>query len=500
MLIDDDEDEYLLAQEALRHAGSSYQLDWSGSYEEGCRAIERGEHELFLIDYSLGERTGIELLEHARRIGTTAALIMLTGHTEASIDTESMHAGADDYLVKRELSGTTFERAIRYGIERARNREIRRRERELFDRFMDNLPAIAFVRDSKHRYLFANAALAANRQLSPDEIVGRSLFELLPEESARALSAIDCEVLESKTVLRRAVEFRHGKEDEHHFEIIAFPLRGSTGEPLVGGIAVEITENVRMQNRLREAHDLLERRVEERTVELQEAIAQLNAAYEAQRRFVADASHDLRSPLTVMRTEIELIGKAPSAPESMRESLTRLARASERMQALASDLLVLATVDSGSEAHNKAPVALDQLLIECVGELESLAREKALQWHIEVNESFDVEGDATALRRALANVLQNAIRYARDEGSITVRLDKRDGDALIEIADDGVGIAADDLPNVFDRFFRGDRTRSTPGTGLGLAIVKGVVEAHQGTVSIRSTEGEVTTVSIVLPL
>lgn len=375
LMIDDDEDEYLLAAEALRSVDSEYRLKWAGSFDEGRTAIERGEYDLYLIDYSLVEHTGVELLHYARSIGSTAALIMLTGHTEAYIDRESMMAGADDYLIKRGLSGTLFDRAIRYGLERTRSR-----------------------------------------------------------------------------------------------------------------------------GRLREANELLEKRVEERTNELQATLQQLHIAYDAQRRFVADASHDLRTPLTVIATEISLIRQSADIPPTVLEPLVRLSHASGRLQAMVANLLLLATIDSGTIQQNRVELALDQLLFECIAEFESLTIAKALRVDIDVRDGVNIWGNETALASAFANVLSNAVNYSRSGGCIAIRMRPQGDEVTVEFEDDGVGIDSADLPFVCDRSFRGDRTRSTSGTGLGLSIVRGVIAQHNGQVHIRSQLGIGTVVALTLPI
>lgn len=230
------------------------------------------------------------------------------------------------------------------------------------------------------------------------------------------------------------------------------------------------------------------------------ALAPIQAAFERQTRFTADASHELRTPVTNALTEAAWALKRPRAPEEYRESLQICLRAAERMRGVIEALLTLARADAGTEILRTAPVDLQAVVAEVIIAHARAARERRVTLDVDT-ESVVVEGDAERLRDMLSNLLSNAIQYNREGGQALVRLRRVDGVASLEVRDTGIGIGADDLPQVFDRFYRADRARSRAagGSGLGLAIAKRVVDSHGGTIACSSTPGIGTTFTIAFP-
>ncbi len=233
-------------------------------------------------------------------------------------------------------------------------------------------------------------------------------------------------------------------------------------------------------------------------------LQKLEQASQTQKRFIADASHDLRTPLTVLRAELDLMQRETTDPDLL-FSLQKLINESLRLDGLINDLLVLTTLESnkGNALHH--PVRLDELTLDSVVQLDTLARRKGISWRILADDIFELICDENSIRRMLTNLMENAVKYSRENSIVEIELASgvtAEGSAGVEIIvrDNGAGIASDDLPHVFDRFYRGDTARSTPGTGLGLAIVKAAVDAHGGTVDIDSTLDVGTTVKICLPI
>ena len=227
-------------------------------------------------------------------------------------------------------------------------------------------------------------------------------------------------------------------------------------------------------------------------------IERLHKVFESQKHFIADASHDLRGPLTIFRGNIDL-QKRNLGEEERLKSLEEMGIETDRMEEIVSDLLLLAEVESGYIEKQEA-VSLKRILIEV------MEREKRLSGNhkivIGLQEDMWVDGDSNRLIRMLINLLDNAIKHTSEGGTITLSLSRDDSWAKLEVADTGVGIAPEHLPHIFDRFYRIDKARShaTGGTGLGLAIVKGIVELHGGTVSVVSELGQGSTFTVWLKL
>ena len=227
-------------------------------------------------------------------------------------------------------------------------------------------------------------------------------------------------------------------------------------------------------------------------------IEHLDRVFKSQKEFVADASHDLRGPLTVLKGNLDLLKRYLVEREHV-ESLDAMGREIERMTNIANDLLLLAEVESG-QMDQQETVSLKEILMEGF----RLAQESGKQHNATKGtiEDISIKGNRHRLGQMLANLVDNAINHTLEGGSITLSV-FRDGDwARLEVADIGVGISHEHIPHLFDRFYRVDRARSKAGggTGLGLAIVKGIAEQHGGKVTVESEPGKGSTFTVWLKL
>lgn len=258
----------------------------------------------------------------------------------------------------------------------------------------------------------------------------------------------------------------------------------------------DITARKEAEATMRKAYDILGKRMEERTAHV---TALMDQARRSQVRFVAGASHDLRTPLTIVRAELDLLRQSGAVHDlTTREALERIDTESRRLDRLASDLLLLASFDSANPGEPARAIRVDELMLACVADTNTAFSSKQLVWDIHCDAAPLFTCAPAALERALASVLDNAAKYSPSGSAISIHVREEQG-ASITVIDRGTGIALGDLPNVFDRFYRSDRARSTSGHGLGLAIAKTVIESHGGTISIASESGIGTTVTITLP-
>jgi signal transduction histidine kinase len=231
---------------------------------------------------------------------------------------------------------------------------------------------------------------------------------------------------------------------------------------------------------------------------LNEMLGSLEGAYRFQQRFVSDASHELRAPLTAIQANLELLQRHPEMTEAdQSEALTEASRESTRLTRLVADLLALARADVGIPLR-RARVDLDAIVLDAFGSARQLAQGQTLT--LNPFEPVQICGDADRLKQLTLILLDNALKYTPPYGEVSVGL-RRDGDeANLMVRDTGVGISADDLPHVFERFYRADRARSRDpgGTGLGLSIADWIVQQHGGRIDIDSDVGEGTTVTVRL--
>jgi len=229
----------------------------------------------------------------------------------------------------------------------------------------------------------------------------------------------------------------------------------------------------------------------------------LEALDKSRNQFVSNASHELKTPLSTMKILIEtLMYQDPMDPIMTKDFLNDVNKEIDRLNRIVSDLLTLVHIDSGGMTLNLAEMSLNALLEEQVKRLLPLARENGIEINLEMRDDLSIMADSLKLQQVLYNVIDNAIKYTPRGGEVETTLNRSGKKAVIRIRDTGIGIPLDDLPHIFDRFYRVDkaRSRSTGGTGLGLSIVKQIVQQHGGSIWAESAEGKGTTFIIELPL
>ena len=237
---------------------------------------------------------------------------------------------------------------------------------------------------------------------------------------------------------------------------------------------------------------------------LNQMMTRLERSFAALRRFTADASHELKTPLTVLRGGVERALTTSGLPQDTLATLEETLQEIKRMTELVDALLTLARADEGIAPLHREPVDLREIVEEARETGELLAEQAGVQMELATPpEPVIVPVDASRIRQLILNLVTNAVKYTPSGGSVRMQLGQSDGRVTLTVADTGIGIAAGDLPHIFDRFWRADsartRTGERPGAGLGLAICKWIAEAHGGTIEVQSRPGRGTTFTVTLP-
>ena len=242
--------------------------------------------------------------------------------------------------------------------------------------------------------------------------------------------------------------------------------------------------------------------VERLSLSLNRMIQRLQESIQQISRFSADVSHELRTPLTILRGELETMAQQRSRDTESLEMIGNSLEEIDRLTRIVDQLLTISRLDAGQAGIGKELVNLSELAIGTADQMRLLADEKRITIRFSGEPAANVVGDRLRLKQVLVNLLDNAIKYTPEGGTIELIVRADSGRALLGISDNGIGITAEQAPFVFDRFYRTDkaRTRTTGGAGLGLSIVKAIAAAHEGRVSLESKEGEGTTFWVDLPL
>jgi len=233
------------------------------------------------------------------------------------------------------------------------------------------------------------------------------------------------------------------------------------------------------------------------------ALVPARLAWANQQHFIADASHELRTPITLMRADAEVLLRGRQRMETEDADLLEdIVAEAHHMANIATNLLTLARLDTGAAHQEHEVIDLTKLAKEAVQRVQALAEQRDITVQIEQSTALYVIGDPMQLEQAVLGLLDNAVKYNRQGGHVTARTLAQDKQALLEVRDTGIGIAAEHLPHLGERFYRVDKARSREagGTGLGLSIARGIAVAHGGRLSLSSVPDQGTTVTLTLPL
>ena len=233
---------------------------------------------------------------------------------------------------------------------------------------------------------------------------------------------------------------------------------------------------------------------------LNSTFARLEAAFAQQGRFTADVAHELRTPVSVLLTQTQTALNRERNAVEYRETVEACQRAAQRMRRLLESMLELARLDAGQEPMKAICFDLAGTVRDCIELVRPLAEERNIKIQGELA-AVELVGDPERLAQVITNLLSNAIHHNKENGEVRVSVQRRDKMVMVKVADTGPGISAEDLPHVFERFYRGDKSRSGASgrTGLGLAISKAIVEAHSGVVEVTSEIGVGTAFAVSLP-
>ena len=231
--------------------------------------------------------------------------------------------------------------------------------------------------------------------------------------------------------------------------------------------------------------------LERLSISLNHMIARLEDAVQSSKRFVADASHELRTPLTVLRGELESLAQDAQLKFHTRESIGSLLEEVDRLAEIVESLLALSKLDAGEASSERVRFDLGELVILTAEQMSLLAEDKSIKVECDAAPDVIVEGDRSRMKQIVVNLLDNAIKYTPNGGNVLLRIACDGDNAILEVADNGIGIPTEALPHMFERFFRVDdsRSRKQGGAGLGLSIVKSICVAQGAEVDVTSRPG-----------
>lgn len=473
LFVDDDEDDFIIARDLLREIRNrTFEIDWASSFSKALEQIKKNEHDVYLVDYRLGENTGIGLLKEAIAAGCDQPFIMLTGKGDHKIDMEAMQAGASDYLVKDKIDAFTLERCIRYSIERKQAIEAIKESEKKFRNIFEQSKDVVFTTNHEGDFIDINKSAL--------QVFGYSKIEFY-EQNIAQLFANEDEMEDFKDIIsdkREVTDFEATlltKNQERRYCLVTLSLQPghSDDETFYQGIIHDITNRKRAEQELMVSEKLA----------VTGRIAQIIA-------------HEVRNPLTNVNLSMEQlrhdVNNGEFDVEGMNVYFDIITRNCDRINQLITEML-----NSSKPAELKfTSYSLKNIMEESL----ELANDRIALKGIKVEKQFDTEGrkvfiDPEKIKIALLNIVINAVEAMEPKkGILTIKNEVRNSKCLISISDNGAGISNENLRKLFDPFYSG----KPKGMGLGLTTSQNIVLNHKGTIDVESEPGKGTTFIIGL--
>lgn len=526
LLVEEDEDDYGVLRDLLREMDlPAPDVDWVSTYEDAIQAIRERRHDLYLLDYRLGARTGADLLEEVSLDMAAVPVIMLTGSGYREADERALAAGASDFLTKGEIEHRDLQRAIRYAIQGKRTEALQRFLSEATRLFNASLEygttvgaiprvVVSDLADWSCLYMPApegpfRMAEVVHRDPEMERTTER-LAELIldqppPPPVQRAMEEgtpiVLCDIRpEHLEDWFEGTPQRSLVTELEPVSAVLIPLQGKAG--VLGVLALVSAEP--SQPYRKEDLDFFRELGRRVTMALENARL-FETAREASRtrdELMSMVSHDLGNPLAAISIAA---GRIESLLDVTRnEEISRFTEmirsAASSMERLLEDLLEVGRLETGHFGIRRIPREVNEILELAHQRFAPRAEARGIALRIEKNELLpDVLVDLGRIDQVLSNLLNNALKFTEPGGSIRVEASPGDGHVRISVSDTGGGIGEEEIGHLFDRFWQSRRHRRA-GAGLGLTIAKEIIEAHGGEIWARSREGEGSTFLFTLPV
>lgn len=463
LIIDDDEDDFLIIADYLKEIDSTkFIIGWCNNYTSAVKEIKSGAHDIYLVDYRLGNQTGLGLLKETVHQQSNKPIILLTGKGNKAIDIEAMKSGATDYVIKSELNAEKLERCLRYSLDRAASltalKESENKYRNLFSGSKDAL----FIGDKNLILKEVNQSASNLFGCNGEGPNGISLYDFIPDKSLK--NRLQSALKENENIYDLEIEIENKDKEKRACILSVLHEPKSVGPDLVHGIIHDITNIKRAEQ-----------------INLQ------SAKLAANERLVRILAHEIRNPLNNIQLSADHLGIVNTVDETQKSLIGIIQRNSVRINQMITELLESTkTLELVFEKHS---------LQEVLDESLSVAKDRINLRKITLNKTYlpsplYIWADKSKLQIAFSNILINAIEAIETEkGELSVVLTESTQTYRVSIKDNGKGIPPDHLSKIFEPFF----TMKKNGMGLGLSAAYGIFQSHKASMHVESMPNKGTT-------
>lgn len=551
LLVEDNPGDVRRIELMLDMLEDAYRLHTATSVKSAHQTLSNQPVQIILLDLTLPDSDGLQTIRTMHATYPWVPIVVLTGLDDEQLVADAATAGAHDYLVKHDLDPASLWRVLRYALERRLHEEQLRASQHAYRRqagelnllnriisaasasndeqsilditclemaqFYNALRVLILVRhhddslvtvQAEHHHAempplrhsqidldteehFSAVLLTQQTLICPSLSADLKLFLTSPEESKAIIHPL---ILEGENVGFFVLNL------PQTYELAVSDVR------LLAMVAEEVElalTKIRLHGRLQAYANELEDRVQERTQALAEANEQLKSLDKLKSKFVSDVSHELRNPITNLTLYLELLEFA--RPEKQPKYFNILRNQVRRLSNLVEEILTLSRLENQSHQHLYKPIDFNYLIQQVIVAHKPRAQNNKIKLHFEPTTPLPpVWGDPNQITQIVTNLLDNALNYT-SEGNITVATElQKNGsetEILLQVSDSGIGISEEDLPHIFDRFYRGSQINrdKTMGSGLGLGIVNEIVTLHNGRITVHSTPNQGSTFTVYLP-
>jgi PAS domain S-box-containing protein len=455
LIIDDDEDDFILTSGYIQKIEDRrFDIQWCYNYNSAVQNIAAKKFDIYLVDYRLGAKTGLDLLKEAMNMNCEEPFILLTGKGNPNIDKQAMQMGATDYLVKSELTTEKLERCIRYSLERAASTKALRANERKYRSIFEKSKEAVFTTDLDLVFKDVNSSMSRLTGCEKQQLLKANLFEFIDNESVRV--SIQNSLAETGEVTDAELEITSQKGKKRFCILNLSKEIDSNNQPYFQGIL----------------HDITNQKKNERATLLAEKLA-------ATGRLVRTLAHEVRNPLSNIHMSLEqLLGLTRDEDKIYLDIIDRNGK---RINDLITELLT---------SSKPTDLAFEKIVLQTViDEAIAAALDRLTLKHIKLKINYPetpcyVRGDKSKLKIAFLNLIINAIEAIdHNAGEIVVSLACSEENNTVEIVDNGCGIPPENLSKLFEPYFTSKRN----GIGLGLASTLNILQAHNATIEVKST-------------
>jgi len=482
LLIEDDPDDILLVKEALADVSlGKIKLEYTGRLSRGLIELSSHPYDVVLLDLNLPDSRGLETLKTVIKSYPKVPVVVLSGLADDLTTIEAVRRGAQDYLVKGDISGPTLVRVLRYAIERKMAEAILRESEAKYRALVETTPNGIILTDLDGKLVLCNQQTATLHGYdSPEEMIGINVYELVVPAD-RQLAGLNTQKTLTEGRVMNA-EYTLVRKDGSHFpaEISAALLRDAAGAPTgFIGTTRDTTERIRALE------------AEKRLIKLRE-------------EFIASVSNDLRNPLFSLMGYLDLLRSGKVNDTNLyNEYLLRATKDANRLLGMVNELLDFSLSESQSLALSYARVDLVALVQDVLQSFREQADARRISLKFAPKDpSLIADVDISRLRRVLINLVENAIKFSEMDDKVLVKVESLNGNAIINVIDQGCGIPNEDYSKIFEKYYQVNHSpnKNTFGMGLGLYIATLIVEAHGGTITVESKLNTGSKFTITVPI